>query len=163
MLLFAEALDNLGDPFALAGFASKYRDSVSYYPIKGFEQALDTGVRGTIAGISGRLATRMGAAIRHACGQFAGVSAERRLLLILSDGRPADYDDGGDPRYLHEDTRMAVKEAVSQGIHPFCLTLDPAGADYLPAIFGPGHYLILDRVDELPRRLPEVYLRLRAA
>ncbi|MFA9461875.1 nitric oxide reductase activation protein NorD [Thiohalorhabdus methylotrophus] len=163
MLLFAEALDALGDPFALAGFASKYRDGVSYYPIKGFEGSLNAEVRGTIAGINGRLATRMGAAIRHACRRFAGVRAERRLLLLLSDGRPADYDDGGDPRYLHEDTRMAVKEAASQGIHPFCLTLDPSGADYLPAIFGPGHYLVVDRVDELPRRLPEVYLRLRAA
>ena len=40
----------------------------------------------------------------------------RRLLLLLSDGRPEDYDDGGDRRYLHEDTRMAVKEAVACGV-----------------------------------------------
>ncbi|MFP4131426.1 MAG: VWA domain-containing protein, partial [Thiohalospira sp.] len=88
-------------------------------------------------------------------------SARRRLLLILSDGRPADYDDGGDARYLHEDTRMAVKEAVDAGIHPFCITLDPSGGEYLPTIFGPGHYLIIDHVDDLPARLPEIYLRLR--
>jgi len=163
MLLFSEALDTIGDQFALAGFASKYRDSVSYYPIKEFGAPLDADVRATIAGISGRLATRMGAAIRHACKRFDQVGADRRLLLILSDGRPADYDDGGDPRYLHEDTRMAVKQAVDRGIHPFCLTLDPSGSDYLPAIFGPGHYLVLDNVNDLPRRLPEVYLRLRSA
>ncbi|HKL78762.1 MAG TPA: VWA domain-containing protein [Gammaproteobacteria bacterium] len=163
MLLFAEALADLGDPFAIAGFASKYRDNVSYYPLKGFGQSLDGNVRAALAGITGRLATRMGAAIRHATRAFGATSAERRLLLILSDGRPADYDDGGDPRYLHEDTRMAVKEALDQGIHPFCITLDPGGSDYLPAIFGPGHYLVLDNVNDLPRRLPEIYLRLRAA
>jgi nitric oxide reductase activation protein len=56
---------------------------------------------------------------------------------------------------------MAMKEALDAGIHPFCITLDPSGAEYLPAIFGPGHYTIIDRVDELPRRLPEIYLRLR--
>jgi hypothetical protein len=161
MLLFAEALEEVGDPCAIAGFASKYRDNVSYYPIKEFGQRLDGRVRATLGGLSGRLATRMGAAIRHAVSRFAAAPAQRRLLLILSDGRPADYDDGGDERYLHEDTRMAVKEAVSAGVHPFCITLDAAGADYLPQIFGPGHYLVLDQLSQLPAKLSEVYLRLR--
>lgn len=161
MMLFAEALDSVGDACAIAGFASKYRDNVSYYRIKDFDAALTAEVRATIAGLTGRLATRMGAAIRHALSEFDGSSAARRLMLILSDGRPADYDDGGDVRYLHEDTRMAVKEAQDAGVHPFCVTLDPGGSDYLPSIFGPGHYMILDHVDDLPRRLPEVYLRLR--
>jgi len=161
MMLFAEALEQVGDQCAIAGFASKYRDNVSYYPIKHFDEPLSADVRATIAAVSGRLATRMGAAIRHALSGFKDTSAGRRLLLILSDGRPADYDDGGDARYLHEDTRMAVKEALDAGVHPFCITLDPAGSEYLPAIFGPGHYLVLDNVDDLPRRLPEVYLRLR--
>lgn len=161
LMLFAEALENVGDPCAIAGFASKYRDNVSYYRIKEFDAALDSDTRARIAGITGRLATRMGAAIRHALGSFARTSAHRRLLLILSDGRPADYDDGGDERYLHEDTRMAVKEALEQGVHPFCVTLDPRGSEYLPSIFGAGHYLVLDQVHDLPRRLPEVYLKLR--
>lgn len=161
VMLFAEAIDAVGDSCAIAGFASKYRDNVSFYHIKDFDEPLTPQVRATIAGLSGRLATRMGAAIRHALTRFHDSSAARRMLLILSDGRPADYDDGGDVRYLHEDTRMAVKEALDAGVHPFCITLDPSGSEYLPGIFGPGHYLVLDNVDELPKRLPEVYLRLR--
>lgn len=163
VLLFAEAMHEVGDPYAIAGFASKYRDNVSYYPIKGFEDALTPDARAVIGGLSGRLATRMGAAIRHAVTQFEGVSSQRRLLLMLSDGKPADYDDGGDEKYLHEDTRMAVKEAVDAGVHPFCITLDPAGGHYLNEIFGPGHYLVLDHINSLPRKLPEAYLRLRRA
>lgn len=161
LLLFAEAMEEVGDPYAIAGFASKYRDNVSYYPIKGFSERLNARVKGTIGGLSGRLATRMGAAIRHAVMRFEEAPSHRRLLLILSDGRPADYDDGGDERYLHEDTRMAVKEAVDAGVHPFCITLDTGGSQYLPQIFGPGHYVVLDHLDDLPKRLPEVYLRLR--
>ena len=161
LMLFAEALEDVGDPCAIAGFASKYRDNVSYYRIKEFDQPLNPETRARIAGVTGRLATRMGAAIRHSLASFRETSAARRLLLILSDGRPADYDDGGDERYLHEDTRMAVKEALDQGVHPFCVTLDAAGSEYLPSIFGAGHYLVLDHVHELPRRLPEVYLKLR--
>ena len=161
LMLFAEAIDRIGDPCAISGFASKQRDQVHYYWLKDFTEPLDDAVRGRIAGISGRLASRMGAAIRHSVRAMQRVSSQHRLLLILSDGRPADYDDGGDARYLHEDTRMAMKEALDAGIHPFCITLDPSGQEYLPAIFGPGHYTIIDHVDELPRRLPEIYLRLR--
>lgn len=161
LLLFAEAIDRIGDPYAITGFASKQRDQVHYYWLKDFAEPLNDQVRGRIAGISGRLASRMGAAIRHSVHAMQRVSSQHRLLLILSDGRPADYDDGGDARYLREDTRMAMKEAQDSGVHPFCITLDPSGRDYLPLIFGPGHYTLIDRVDELPRRLPEIYLRLR--
>lgn len=161
LLLFSEALKALGDAHAICGFASKHHDNVHYYVLKDFDEPAGAGTRARIAGLSGRLASRMGAAIRHSLRRFETVQAQRRLLLILSDGRPADYDDGGDPRYLHEDTRMAMKQAVDAGVHPFCVTLDPSGSQYLPAIFGPGHYTVLDNVDELPRRLPEIYLRLR--
>lgn len=161
LLIFSEAINDLGDSYGIYGFASKNHDNVNFYRIKDFTENLQPSVRNRIAGISGRLASRMGAAIRHSLAQFEGVDAHHRLLLILSDGRPADYDDGGDQRYLHEDTRMAMKEAIDQGVHPFCITLDRSGSEYLPAIFGPGHYTIIDHVDELPARLPEIYLRLR--
>lgn len=161
LLMFAMSLEEVGDPYAIAGFASKYRDAVSYYPIKDFAQPFTSTTRALLGGLSGRLATRMGAAIRHACERFRENESARRLLLILSDGRPADYDDGGDERYLHEDTRMAVKEAAELGIHVFCVTLDSAGASYLESIFGRGHFLIVDALDDLPARLPQIYLRLR--
>jgi nitric oxide reductase NorD protein len=161
VLLFAESMEEVGDSYSIAGFCSKYRDNVSYYNIKDFDEPLSEDVRSQIGGMSGRLATRMGAAIRHATACFEGIESRRRLLLILSDGRPEDYDDGGDRRYLHEDTRMAVKEAVSKGVHPFCITVDTMANQYLPQIFGKGHYLVLDHINSLPNKLPEIYFRLR--
>src|SRR3712207_4112667 len=109
--------------------------------------------RARIGGLAGRLATRWVPAIRHAPANFEGIETRRRLMLILSDGRPEDYDDGGDRRYLHEDTRMAVKEAVSKGVNPFCITVDTMANQYLPQIFGPGHYLVLDHINSLPNKL----------
>ena len=161
VLLFAESMEEVGDAYSIAGFCSKYRDNVSYYAIKGFEEPLTQDIRSQIGGMSGRLATRMGAAIRHATASFGGIESRRRLLLILSDGRPEDYDDGGDRRYLHEDTRMAVKEAVAKGVHPFCITVDTMANQYLPQIFGRGHYMVLDHINSLPNKLPEIYFRLR--
>jgi len=161
VLLFAESMEEVGDNYSIAGFCSKYRDNVSYYMIKDFDDPLSEDVRGQIGGMSGRLATRMGAAIRHATKSFERIESRRRLLLLLSDGRPEDYDDGGDRRYLHEDTRMAVKEAIAKGVHPFCITVDTMANQYLPQIFGAGHYLVLDHINSLPNKLPEIYLRLR--
>jgi nitric oxide reductase NorD protein len=161
VLLFAESMEEVGDAYSIAGFCSKYRDNVSYYTIKDFDEPFTTQIKSVIGGMSGRLATRMGAAIRHATARFAGIESRRRLLLILSDGRPEDYDDGGDRRYLHEDTRMAVKEAVARGVHPFCITVDTMANQYLPQIFGRGHYMVLDHINSLPNKLPEIYLRLR--
>jgi hypothetical protein len=161
VLLFAESMEEVGDAYSIAGFCSKYRDNVSYYAIKDFDEPLTYDIRSQIGGMSGRLATRMGAAIRHATHSFERVESRRRLLLILSDGRPEDYDDGGDRRYLHEDTRMAVKEVVAKGVHPFCITVDTMANQYLPQIFGRGHYLVLDHINSLPNKLPEIYFRLR--
>jgi nitric oxide reductase activation protein len=161
ILLFAESLEMVGDNYAIAGFCSKYRDNVAYYRIKDFDQPWSSDVKAQVGGLSGRLATRMGTAIRHATACFDEVSSRRRLLLLVSDGRPEDYDDGGDRRYLHEDTRMAVKEAVARGVHPYCITVDTLANEYLPQIFGRGHYLVLDHINSLPRRLPEIYLKLR--
>ena len=161
VLLFAESMEEVGDSYSIAGFCSKYRDNVSYYTIKNFDEPLSDAVRSQIGGMSGRLATRMGAAIRHATHCFEHIESRRRLLLILSDGRPEDYDDGGDRRYLHEDTRMAVKEAVAKGVHPFCITVDTMANQYLPQIFGKGYYMVLDHINSLPKKLPEIYLRLR--
>lgn len=161
VLLFAESMEEVGDAYSIAGFCSKYRDNVSYYTVKDFDEPMTQEIRSQIGGMSGRLATRMGAAIRHATASFERVESRRRLLLILSDGRPEDYDDGGDRRYLHEDTRMAVKEAVAKGVHPFCITVDTMANQYLPQIFGRGHYLVLDHINSLPNKLPEIYFRLR--
>ncbi|AOV16504.1 VWA domain-containing protein [Acidihalobacter aeolianus] len=161
LILFSEAITSLGDPYAICGFASKHHDNVNYYVIKDFAEPRDHELNARLAALSGRLASRMGAAIRHSIKRFAEVDAHHRLLLLLTDGRPADYDDGGDARYLQDDTRMAMKEARDAGVHPFCITLDPSGGEYLPAIFGPGHFTLVDSVDDLPARLPEIYLRLR--
>lgn len=161
LILFSEAIASLGDPYAICGFASKHHDNVNYFLIKDFNEAGSSSLNARLAAVSGRLASRMGAAIRHSILRFEAVEAHHRLLLLLTDGRPADYDDGGDPRYLKDDTRMAMKEARAKGITPFCITLDPRGGEYLPSIFGPNNFVLIDQVDELPARLPEIYLRLR--
>ena len=53
-------------------------------------------------------------------------------------------------------------EAKLQGIAPFCLTIDRQAASYLPAVFGPHHYALLQRPELLPAVLLDWLRRLVA-
>ncbi|MCP4469926.1 MAG: VWA domain-containing protein [Gammaproteobacteria bacterium] len=159
--LLAWAVDSIGDNFAVHGFASDGRHDVQYYRFKDFDESYDDTVRARLAGMRGGLSTRMGAALRHAGRQLAQQSTRKRLVLLLTDGEPADIDER-DPRYLREDCRHAVDELAGQGVQSFCLTLDAHADDYVSRIFGRNNYSIVDDIEALPERLPRVFSALTA-
>ncbi len=157
--LMAEAMDKVGDPFAIHGFDSNGRHDVEYYRFKDFDEDYDEDVKGHLAGMTGQLSTRMGAAIRHAGSLLSQRASVKKILFILTDGEPADNDET-DPQYLRFDTKKAVEELARNGINTFCLTLDPYADQYVSRIFGAKNYLVLDHVSRLPEKLPELYLSL---
>jgi len=159
LYLFAESLAATGDRFGLYGFSSRKRDPVRFHRIKDFDHTYGAQVRGRIQAIKPGYYTRMGAAIRHAHQLLEKQPAQRRLLLLLSDGKPNDLDKY-EGRYGVEDTRRAVQEVRKAGIQPFCVTVDERGSDYLPYLFGSGGYVVIRKPQELPRKLPLLYARL---
>ena len=159
LLLFGEALRATGDRFALCGFSSVKRHHVRFQRFKDFDENFDNRIRGRILAIRPGYYTRLGAAIRRATRMLEQECANRRLLLILSDGKPNDLD-LYDSRYGIEDTRMAVLEARRAGLLPFCLTIDHEGGGYLNRLFGPVGYAMLRKPEELPQRLPMLYAQL---
>jgi hypothetical protein len=154
--LLAWAIDSIGDPFAVHGFASDGRHDVQYFRFKDFEQPYGDEAKARMAGMKGGLSTRMGAALRHAGAHLSRQSAQRRLVLLITDGEPADIDER-DPQYLRHDTKKAVEDLAAQGIYTYCLTLDPMADRYVARIFGENHYSIVDHVERLPERLPAVF------
>ncbi|QXP86767.1 VWA domain-containing protein [Methylococcus capsulatus] len=159
--LLAWAIDGIGDPFAIHGFASDGRHDVQYYRFKDFDQPFDDQAKSRIAGMKGGLSTRMGAAMRHAAHHLRHRPQQRKLLLLVSDGEPADIDER-DPQYLRLDTKKAVEELASSGIMTYCLTLDPDADAYVSRIFGPNRYTVVDHVQRLPERLPMLFAGLTA-
>ena len=157
--LLGWALAALGDPYAIAGFASNSRHELRYSHIKGYTEGWDEVTKARLAGIEGGLSTRMGAALRHAGHALAGRGSEKKLLLLLTDGEPADVD-VEDGQYLHADARRAVEELAAAGVFTFCFSLDPGADAYVSAIFGANRFMVLDRIERLPERLPRLYLEL---
>ena len=112
-----------------------------------------------IAGIEAQEYTRMGVAIRHLSQLLNTVDAKTRILITLSDGLPEDYGEYRG-KYGIEDTRMALVEARSSGIHPFCIAIDKEGLEYLPHMYGPASYVVLDDVAKLPLKVADIYRKL---
>ncbi|SDO34966.1 nitric oxide reductase activation protein NorD [Pseudomonas jinjuensis] len=160
LLLFGEALDALGDPFALYGFSSLRRQQVRMQVLKPFAERYGDAVRGRILALRPGYYTRMGAAIRQATRLLGGRSEKRRLLLLVSDGKPNDLD-RYEGRYGVEDTRQAVLEARRQNLLPFCITIDREAGQYLPYMFGANGYALVARPEQLAVRLLHLYRQLR--
>lgn len=161
LIVTAEALHALGDAFAVWGFSGYGRDHVAFYTAKEFADPWDDRARERIGRMMFKMENRDGAAIRHATAKLLAFPARQRLLLLLSDGKPLDcgcdhyYD-----RYAQDDTRVALREARKAGIHPFCITVDPSGPQYLARMYGEVAYTVIDHVGALPSRLLNVYRRL---
>ena len=141
----------------LCGFDSNGRHDVEFYRFKDFDAPYDEKVQGRLAGMTGQLSTRMGAALRHAGHLMDQRGSQKKLIILLTDGEPAD-NDVRDPQYLRFDAKKAVEELARKGIRTFCLSLDPYADEYVSRIFGARNYLVLDHVDRLPEKLPQLYL-----
>ncbi len=156
--LLAWAIEALGDPFAIAGFHSDTRHEVRYHHIKGFSERWDDAVKARLAAMEAGWSTRMGAAMRHAGHYLSNRQSDKKILLLLTDGEPADID-VTDGDYLRHDAKRAVGELAAQGVTVFCLSLDPKADEYVSDIFG-SHWQVLDRIERLPEQLPQLYLSL---
>jgi len=159
MLLFSEALAAVEDPFAIYGFSSVKRHHVRFTLLKNFAESYDDHIRGRILSLRPGFYTRMGAAIRQASNILAEQTQHRKLLLILTDGKPNDIDNY-DGRHGVEDTRQAIIAARRLGLIPFCITIDQKADQYLPYIFGNNGFTVIFDPSQLPTKLPQLYHQL---
>lgn len=160
--LLAWAIERLGDSFAIAGFSSNTRHEVRYQHIKGYDEHWGDEVKARLAAMEAGYSTRMGAALRHAAHYLGAQKADKKLLLVLTDGEPSDID-ATDDRQLIEDAHKAVQELDQQGIYTYCINLDanvrPGSDDYVTDIFG-KQYMVIDKIERLPEKLPQLFMAL---
>jgi len=113
----------------------------------------------TLASVEPTGYTRIGPAIRHGIHLLQQQKATQRLLLLISDGKPTDYD-RYEGRYGIADVRQAIREAGQVRIHTYALAVDVQAKLYLPEMFGAGHYQILPHPSYLVHSLAQLYTRL---
>lgn len=158
-ILVSHAINGIGDQFAVHGFSSDGRHDVQYTRFKQFEEPFDADVHAKLAGMQGGLSTRMGAAMRHAGDYLEKQTSKQKLLLVITDGEPADIDEK-DGQYLKQDAKKAVEELQTKGVYSYCLTIDQYADKYVQQIFGQNRYAIVDNVLRLPEKLPTLFANL---
>lgn len=158
LALLGSSLDALGDQFALYAFSGQSRNGVNCRVVKAFDERFGPPVLARISGLAPAGQNRDGAAIRHVSRRLQAREAAVKLLILLSDGRPLDDDYAGD--YALDDTRAALREAKTAGIHVFCVTVDTAADRYIERLYGDVRYTVIDNLEALPARLPRLYKRL---
>lgn len=158
VLVLGEVTDALGDRLRVIGFASHTRNQVRAFDVLDWGEPWARG-RDRLGVLRPQGYTRIGPAIRHASAELRRVDARERLLLIVSDGKPTDYD-RYEGAYGVSDVRQAVREAVRDGVHVHALAIEAIARDYLPQLVGPGAWHLLPRADDLAEVLTTIYGRL---
>ncbi|WP_170562318.1 nitric oxide reductase activation protein NorD [Ruegeria atlantica] len=158
----AWGLNACGDDFAIHAFSSLKRQRVFVQRCKRFDEPMGTAVEQRIASLRPGHYTRLGAAIRHCSAELAAQSRMRRLLLVITDGKPNDLDHY-EGRHGIEDTRQAVREARRVGQSVFGVTIDKSGKSWFPRMFGQGGFAVIPDPHRLTMALPQIYRQLVGA
>ncbi|MEO5863861.1 MAG: VWA domain-containing protein, partial [Nitrospiraceae bacterium] len=158
LVLLCEALEAVGDHYALYGYSGQGRGHVDFLVIKDFDDGLGGKAAQRLGGLAPMQQNRDGAAIRHATAKLLAREVQTRLLVLISDGRP--LDDGYKDEYSLEDTKAALREARQRGVHPFCITIDREADGYVRRMYGDVQFAVIDHLEALPMRLPRIYQRL---
>ncbi|PDT85792.1 nitric oxide reductase activation protein NorD [Sinorhizobium sp. BJ1] len=156
LLVLAHGLSACGDSHEILTFTSRRRDWVRIETVKTFDEVMSTTVEARIAALKPGYYTRIGTAIRHAAAGLVKRPNRRKLLLVLTDGKPNDVDHY-EGRFALEDSRRAVCEARRSGVNVFGVTVDREAKSYVPVIFGQNGYAVVSNIGRLPAALPAIY------
>ncbi|WFE77260.1 nitric oxide reductase activation protein NorD [Roseinatronobacter sp. S2] len=152
----AGGIDAAGDRLGIWAFSSLRRDRVFISRCKAFDEGMSQQVMDRICGLKPGHYTRLGAAIRHISAQLADEAATRKLLIVITDGKPNDLDHY-EGSYGIEDSHMAVREARRQGQTVYGVVIDEDGQDWFARIFGRGGFTLMPSPARLLRALPDIY------
>jgi nitric oxide reductase NorD protein len=155
----AWGLNACGDDFSISAFSSLKRHRVYLQSCKRFDEPMGPVVEQRIGGLKPGFYTRLGAAVRHTSTELAAQSRKRKLLLVITDGKPNDLDHY-EGRHGIEDTRMAVREARRAGQSVFGVTIDKSAKSWFPRLFGQGGFAVIPHPDKLTQALPQIYRQL---
>jgi nitric oxide reductase activation protein len=158
--VLSEGLSLLGDQFALYGFTGNGRENCEFFIFKDFTDAWDADTRDRLFGVYPGTSTRIGVALRHAGVKLAATPARRRLMLLVTDGKPMDSEYDPNTGYAYLDVRKACHENTEKGIDTFAIITDHEQKEVLTQMFPRSNFLVISNIRELPHVLPSFFLHL---
>jgi nitric oxide reductase NorD protein len=155
VLVLGEVVEEFQDRMAIGAFYSNTRTDCRYIEVKKFDESWKR-CQTKLVGLQPTGYTRIGPALRHGTHLLSQVQARKKLLLLISDGKPTDYD-RYEGRYGIEDIRQSIRDAAKEHIAIRALAIEAQAKFYLPQMFGNGNFQILPNPILLARSLAEIY------
>lgn len=159
-VVIAAALEGWVNEIGVAAFMSFSHDDCRFVAVKGFDEPWTAGLA-RLASVEPAGYTRIGPALRHGTERLGRCAAKRKLLLLLTDGKPTDTD-RYEGRHGEGDVRQAIREARRVGVDVFAFAVDPRARKQLPAMFGHQNFAGLESPEKLASAATELCARLRA-
>ncbi|KPK51020.1 MAG: hypothetical protein AMK72_00670 [Planctomycetes bacterium SM23_25] len=159
-IILGQGLAALGDRFAVCGFSSNGREQCEYLTFKSFDDSWSGDAIGRVMAAWPRSSTRMGPALRHSGYLLSLQPARQRLIILVTDGKPMDQGYDPNTRYAQHDVRMACEENARNDVHTFGISTEENSLADMEIMFPRRRFVILPDVGQLPRILPQLYLRL---
>ncbi len=157
-ILFGEVLSEYMVDFQIDGFYSKTRNNTTYITLKSFDEPWQK-ARMKIGSVQPQGYTRIGPALRHASSLLQKRNMRKKWLILLSDGKPNDYD-RYEGKYGIMDIKQALREMEGKGINNYAVAIEEHAKYYLPQMFGNNHYNILSSPVEMINSLTKLYKRI---
>lgn len=104
----------------------------------------------------------MGPALRHAHELLLNETASRKIVFLVTDGRPCDYD-RYEGVYGIKDVKKAIETGRQHGIQTHAFAIEKRAAETFPQMFTRHHYDILPHPDALAKTMCRRFARLLAA
>ena len=158
-ILFGEILNEFNIDFCIDSFYSKTRNYSTYLTIKDFNERWDI-AKHKIGAVEPQGYTRIGAALRHAGARLDTRSTKNKWVILISDGKPNDYDKY-EGKYGIHDVKQALLELNQRSINSYALAIEAQAKYYLPQMFGQNHYQILTTPIELLQSLVKLYEKIK--
>lgn len=158
-ILFGEILHEFNIDFAIDGFSSKTRNFTTYLTLKEFNESWDKS-KHKIGAVEPSGYTRIGPALRHAGARLTQTDARNKWVILLSDGKPNDYDKY-EGKHGIQDIKQALRELNEQNINAYALAIEAQAKYYLPQMFGQNHYQILTSPVALLQSMAKLYEKIK--
>lgn len=158
-ILFGEILNEYNIDFSINCFYSKTRNHSTFTTIKDFDDNWNK-AKYKVGAVEPSGYTRIGTALRHAGALLSKRSTKNKWVILLSDGKPNDYD-RYEGKYGINDVKQALRELNTQNINSYALAIEAQAKYYLPQMFGQNHYQILTTPVELLQSLVKLYDKIK--
>jgi nitric oxide reductase NorD protein len=156
-----EVIEDYIEGFAVAGFSSNTRRSCRFEILKDFHEPWDK-AKQHFGALQPDGYTRIGPALRHAQELLINEKASRKIVILVTDGRPCDYD-RYEGTYGVRDVRKAIETGKLHGLTTHAFAIEKQATETFPMMFSRHHFDVVNSPNQLSQYMSKLFSKLIAS